>query len=155
MIARLRVLLALFSAAAACAAQDESTRASGGSGGSGGASSEKGSGADEPASTSTGSSLTCDDMGFCGEVNDPGCQGCAYTIGSCVDAFNRCEGAPGMQCFALNQCLIDCAEVDVACQNSCADQFPSGVDPLTRLSRCIFCDECPVSCATDPAMCTP
>jgi hypothetical protein len=94
-------------------------------------------------------------MGFCGETNDPGCQGCAYTTGSCIDAFKACEGSPNMACFALNQCLIDCAETDGSCQNACGEKFPEGVGPLSRLADCIFCDECAVSCATDLSTCTP
>ena len=145
--------LFLCTAALACEAQSTS--------GAGGSDSHEAVASTTSSTTATSSTsggatdagLTCDDMGFCGEANDPGCQGCALTEGSCADELQRCQDAPSMACVELNHCYLECPEDDLFCHKGCEDQFPAGVAPLSELAACVYCDECRISCNVQPDSC--
>ena len=97
----------------------------------------------------TGAGQTCDDLGFCGQPEDPGCVTCSVTDGSCKDELEACD----LRCEMLRGCYSDCNSDDLPCFNECEDTYPDAVDTVEALYSCILCIECPVSCNFDPSNC--
>lgn len=123
-----------------------STSGSGGDGASG-----PGSGGAAASSTQSGAGAeqTCDDLGFCGKADDPGCVACAVSEGPCVDELEACVG----ECQALRACYAACDEDDDSCFTECNGAHPQGISALDTLFGCILCEACPVSCNFDTASC--
>jgi hypothetical protein len=96
-----------------------------------------------------GLQTTCDDLGFCGQQDDPGCVSCAVEDGSCVDELDACDN----ECLLLNDCYFDCENDDPSCFSQCEDMHPDGIASVNALYTCILCDECPVSCNFDTTNC--
>ena len=101
-----------------------------------------------------GSSQVCDDLGFCGEPEDPGCVACALFEASCADELAACDGEPNEQCLGLDDCYAHCSQGDTDCQEACDTMYPNGIPLLNILYGCILCVECPISCAADPVDCS-
>ncbi len=139
-------------AAAAC-----SSGAGGSGGGSGGAtatSSGVTSTATGTGSTTTGMAVPCDYEGVCGDNTEPACQGCALET-ECHAELVACTDEPSNACLDLNKCRLDCPDgPDLeTCIAACDAQLPAGVPLLDALLVCIFCEACPVSCATQLGDC--
>jgi hypothetical protein len=149
--------------AAACMAQawlgcGDTTRDGDGAGGDGATASSAGgegatSGAGGAPATSaqsgSGAEQTCDDLGFCGEADDPGCVTCSISEGPCIEEYQACVG----ECQALRACYAACDEDDQSCLTECNGDHPQGIADLDTLFGCILCEGCPVSCNFDTASC--
>jgi hypothetical protein len=75
-----------------------------------------------------------------GEPLEP-CGQCI--LQSCDDATNACFAAP--PCFELWTCLIECADLDLTCQQGCYDDFGDGARTLEAVLDCTVV-ECPDVC---------
>jgi hypothetical protein len=119
-----------------------------GQGAQGATSSAGGAPASGPQSGS-GAEQTCDDLGFCGKADDPGCVACSISEGPCIEQYQACVG----ECQALRACYAACDEDDDSCFSECNTEHPSGIEALDTLFGCILCEGCPVSCNFDTASC--
>ena len=145
-------LLAIpFAAAVACGDTVTGDGEGGGNGGSDGSGGEPHGGAAGASSSGLGGTIeqTCDDLGFCGQQNDPGCVACSVTDGSCADELEACSD----ECRALDDCYRDCESDDPSCFAECETLHPDGIDLWNQLYTCILCVECPSSCNFDTANC--
>lgn len=82
----------------------------------------------------------CSPSCYGAEPIDP-CEECLYS--DCEDELNGCIAQE--DCLSLWQCLGDCPQFGLACQNACYDAYPSGIDPLEELLDC-SADECDSTC---------
>ena len=87
------LLLPALSLALACGNED-----GGGDGGDGGSAGEVGSASPAAGGApgtggmpGTGATQTCDDLGFCGQAEDPGCVTCSVTDGCCMYELEACD----------------------------------------------------------------
>lgn len=142
----------------ACSDDDVSGASTSGSGvGGGGASSTSST------TTSTLGITTCDDIGVCADGAELGCDACAVSEeGSCGGPKRECDEEPTDACNLLDMCnkacpLDDPLTVEVnerlLCTDSCGATYPSGLPLLGALRACVYCEECPLSCPLESAMC--
>jgi hypothetical protein len=145
------ILLAPMGACGETQREDDAGGAGGGGPGGSPSAGGAGSGGSTTSSSDGGAGLapTCDDLGFCGQPEDPGCVACAITTGSCVDEYEACDA----ECEALRMCYVDCDTGDAECLDDCDAAYPGGIGPLNTLFGCILCEECPVSCNFDTTNC--
>lgn len=136
MARRLAVLLSvIMSLPGACSSDEPSAQADAG----------RSSGAPSPS--------TCDGVGVCGDGEHPGCQGCAIAT-TCAGAWEACQTDTTGACIELSDCYLECPLGDTECYDACdAAASAEGVALLTELTRCVFCQECPLSCRVDTSQC--
>jgi hypothetical protein len=93
--------------------------------------------------------------GACAGAGDceaaPGCQECVNCAaeGLCTDELSTC--ALNQDCVDLVACLEPC--MDQQCFDMCGMQFPNGILDYNSYVECLFCQECPTDCGTDPGAC--
>lgn len=140
----------------ACSGEEVSSPSGGGAGGSGG-------GASSSTSTTTSSlgTTTCDDIGVCVDGAELGCEACAIA-GSCADEKLACDAEPTDACNLLDGCTRACPPDDpgtldvderLQCTQGCDAAYPTGITLLAGLRGCVYCAECPLSCAIESTMC--
>lgn len=145
----------------ACSGDDVSGPSGSGAGGSGAGG--NGAGASSSTSTSTSSlgTTTCDDIGVCVDGAELGCEACALS-GSCADEKLACDEEPTDACAMHDACTLPCppddpltVDVDerLPCTQACDAAYPTGMMLLAALRGCVYCDECPLSCTIESAMC--
>ena len=141
---------------AACSGSDSDPTGVGGgtttgTGGTGGATSVT-TGTGSPSSGTE--AIPCDYEGVCGDNVEPACQGCALDT-ECNAALVACQDEPAQACLDLNKCRLDCPDGPdfEACIAACDAQHPAGAALLNALLVCVFCQACPVSCATKAEDC--
>jgi len=78
-----------------------------------------------------------------GEPLEP-CAECLFQ--SCDDEMNACLVEP--DCMPLWDCLKECAQLDLSCQDACYDTFGDGVDELETVFDCATAS-CLPSCGDD------
>jgi hypothetical protein len=79
----------------------------------------------------------------CPEGGDP-LEPCGECIlQSCADETNACFATP--PCYELWICLIECADLDLTCQQGCYDDFGDGARTLEGVLDCTVV-ECPEVC---------
>lgn len=72
----------------------------------------------------------CADL--CGSAPVDPCTECLYT--DCEEELNACVGEP--DCVPLWNCLIECPQGGLTCQNNCYDSFPDGIQTLETMFNC-------------------
>lgn len=128
---------------------EEPTGGSGGSEGSGGSGGAVGSGGSGGVSTTTGGSTACDNLLYCGNMNDSAsCMGCAIH-GECGDEYAACMS--NSSCVAYMACIDSCG-MNSICTFNCGDSYPTGISQYHAVAACVICDQCPISCG-DAAWC--
>lgn len=99
-----------------------------------------------PSTTSYPSAVSTYGVGPSGCDTEPdcsACQTCAFDADCSAEAAD-CTAEP--ECLSLNECTNACAAYDDACIQACVDANPNGVDPLSALIDCVYCDACYVTC---------
>jgi hypothetical protein len=76
-----------------------------------------------------------------GAAEIPPCTECL--LEDCDDEMNACFGEP--DCWSLYECLIECAPIDLECNDACYDTYPNGIGPLQDVLECAE-DECDQVC---------
>ncbi len=71
---------------------------------------------------------------FCPNAGDPisECEECLYN--GCTAEMNACVSQP--DCTGLWQCIGNCPQFDLTCQQDCYASFPTGAEPLEDLFAC-------------------
>jgi hypothetical protein len=113
-------------------------------GSSGGSSSSGGSTSGSPFGGSTsGGSSSGGNVTACG-INSTGNATCDQCIAThCCTQFHACAAEP--QCKPLITCVENCANGDNACNNTCEQQYPNGVQPAEGAANC-FDQNCKTAC---------
>lgn len=83
---------------------------------------------------------SCTDLCGGAQPADP-CTQCLYT--DCEEELNACVGEP--DCVPLWNCLIECPQGGLTCQNNCYDAFPDGIQTLETMFNCTS-NECVGEC---------
>lgn len=85
------------------------------------------------------SPTTCDTTG-------QGCASCAQCAGqsACAQVLSACTN--DASCVGLDQCLALCG-ADLECKQQCELGNPVGVTAYDAMTRCLYCEQCPTTCA--------
>ena len=134
---------------APCGSACASTAGTGGSGGVAGSGGEGGSGGVAGSGGSSGTGGATGGTGGSGgcsiQSSDAACDACMHDrcINECVACTSNTE------CVSLLECINGCGS-NSTCQNSCANQYPSGIDDLMAFLGVGGCldTECGSACGT-------
>jgi len=95
--------------------------------------------ATDTSTTGTGGSSTCPQTSSCAD-----CKTCALS-GGCATLWATCEA--NSDCQAIDECWLNCATGDTACQSNCLADSPNGSSDYEAVNSCVYCTECPTACA--------